>query len=177
MSKKNKNRRFDIRPIAEYNELLRERRQMQEQKDVLDRCGLNKDAMRMERLIADKSDEIRRKSDEITRARDQLVRHMLLAFSAGDIATVCADKMAETFDELTYGQDRQGGNELAKLFREQADEWNRCVQMVDGDAEHGSERVSMYYSELAEEVVNTIIPSILQIIDRYMKSEKGKRLL
>ena len=177
MSKKNKNRRFYIRPIAEYNELLRERRQMQEQKDVLDRCGLDKEVMHMERLIADKSDEIKRKAQEVSQARDQLVRHMLLAFSAGDIATTCADKMAAMFDELTYAEDRQGGNELAQMFRDCADNWNQCVQMVDGDENHGNERVSMYYSEIAEEIVETVIPAILAIIDKYMKTEKGRRLL
>ena len=38
-------------------------------------------------------------------------------------------------------------------------------------------RVSMYYSDLAEEVVATVIPQVLGIVDKYMETEKGKRLL
>ena len=177
MAKKIKNRKFYIRPYAEYNELLRERRQMQEQQQVLERAGLDREASIIEQHIREKSEAIKQKADEVSRARDQLVRHMLLAFAAGDIATTCADLLAETFDELTYGEDRTGGNQLAELFRNQAEEWNRCVQMVDGDSEHGNERVSMYYSEIAEEICDTVIPQIRDIINRHMNTEKGKRLL
>ena len=150
---------------------------MQEQMGVLERAGLDKEAGIIERAITEKSNEIKGLSEEVSRSRDQLVRHMLLAFAAGDIATICADKLAATFDELTYAEDREGGNQLAEMFRAQAEQWNECVQMIDGDAEHANERVSMYYSEIAEEICEKAIPEVLGIIDKHMKSEKGKRLL
>ena len=86
-------------------------------------------------------------------------------------------KVSETFDDLTYGQDNEGGNALAQLFREQATRWNECVQMIDGDSEHGDDRVSMYYADIAAEIVEAVIPQVLAIIDRHMATEKGMRLL
>lgn len=177
MARKTKNKTFCIKPFKQYNEALRERRMMQEQKEVLRKAGLERQASIIEQHIREKSEEITLKQKEIFIARDELVRHMLLAFAAGDIATTCADMLAETFNELTYAEDRLGGNQLAELFRLQAEEWNKCVQMIDGDANHGNARISMYYSEIAEEICNTVIPQVLEIIDKHMKTDKGKRLL
>ena len=150
---------------------------MKVQRDVLRDSGLDREADRIDRLMRDQSKTIDSIKGEVLEARKQLVRHMLLCFAAGDIATDIADRMAEVFDSLTEGIDNKGGNELAQMFRDQADAWNRCVQMVDGDGEHGNERVSLYYSDIAEEIVEAVIPQVLAIIDRHMASEKGKRLL
>lgn len=177
MKKGRKTKTFYITAYKRYHDALRERRLMQEQMQVLLNAGLEKEAGVIEREISKKSKEIKALSNEVSRARDQLVRHMLLAFAAGDIATTCADMLADTFNELTYAEDRDGGNQLAEMFRIQAEEWNKCVQMVDGDESHGNERVSMYYSEIAEEICNTVIPQVLAIIDRHMNTDKGKRLL
>lgn len=177
MKKGRATKTFYIAAYKKYHDALRERRMMQAQAQVLLKAGLEKEAGVIEREIGKKSKEIKALSNEVSMARDQLVRHMLLAFAAGDIATICADKLAATFDELTYGEDREGGNQLAEMFRIQAEQWNECVQMVDGDSEHGNERVSMYYSEIAEEICEKVIPEVLSIIDKHMASEKGKRLL
>ena len=150
---------------------------MKVQRDVLRNSGLDREADRIDRLMRDQSKTIDSVKGEVLEARKQLVRHMLLCFAAGDIATDIADRMAEVFDNLTEGIDNQGGNELADMFRRQADAWNRCVQMVDGDGEHGNQRVSMYYADIAEEIVEAVIPQVLAIIDRHMATEKGKRLL
>ena len=150
---------------------------MKVQRDVLRNSGLDREADRIERLMREQNKTIDSIKGEVLEARKQLVRHMLLCFAAGDIATDIADRMAEVFDTLTEGIDNKGGNELADMFRRQADAWNQCVQMVDGDGEHGDQRVSMYYADIAEEIVAKVIPDVLAIIDRHMATEKGKRLL
>lgn len=150
---------------------------MKVQRDVLRNSGLDREADRIERLMRDQNKTIDSIKAEVLEARKQLVRHMLLCFAAGDIATDIADRMADVFDNLTEGIDNKGGNELADMFRDQADAWNKCVQMVDGDGEHGDLRVSMYYADIAAEIVEAVIPKVLAIIDRHMATEKGKRLL
>lgn len=149
-------------------------RAMQEQ---LERAGLDKEARRYNSVIADLCRKREEKIEEANRQRLALVRHMLLAFSAGDIATTCADKMEEIFTELSFGDDADGGKALAKVFRMQATDWNRCVQLVDGMGDDGNQRVSMYYADLAEEIVSTVIPVMFQVIDKYMATKEGRKLL
>ena len=170
-------RKFYFIPLRRLDVAYGKLHNMKVQRDVLRDSGLDREADRIERLMRDQSKTIDSIKGEVLEARKQLVRHMLLCFAAGDIATDIADRMAEVFDNLTEGIDNQGGNELAQMFRDQADAWNRCVQMVDGDGEHGNQRVSMYYADIAEEIVEAVIPQVLSIIDRHMDTEKGKRLL
>lgn len=170
-------RKFYFLPLRRLDAAYGKLHNMKVQRDVLRSSGLDREADRIERLMRDQNKTIDSIKGEVLEARKQLVRHMLLCFAAGDIATDIADRMAEVFDNLTEGIDNQGGNELAQMFRNQADAWNRCVQMVDGDGDRGNQRVSMYYSEIAEEIVEAVIPQVLAIIDRHMATEKGKRLL
>lgn len=170
-------RKFYFLPLRKLDAAYGKLHNMKVQRDVLRNSGLDREADRIERLMRDQNKTIDSIKAEVLEARKQLVRHMLLCFAAGDIATDIADRMAEVFDDLTEGIDNQGGNELAQMFRDQADAWNRCVQMVDGDGEHGDMRVSMYYADIAEEIVAKVIPDVLAIIDRHMATEKGKRLL
>lgn len=170
-------RKFYFKPLFDLDAAYNKRHAMMQQRDVLRDCGLEREAGIVEGKIREQNHRIDHLKAEVLEARKQLVRHMLLCFSAGDIATTIADRMAEVFDNLTDGIDNRGGNDLATIFRKQADAWNQCVQMVDGDGEHGNQRVSMYYSEIAEEICEAVIPQILAIIDRHMASERGKRLL
>lgn len=170
-------RKFYFKPLRRLDAAYSKLHDMKVQRDVLRNSGLDREADRIERMMHDHNKTIDSIKGEVLEARKQLVRHMLLCFAAGDIATDIADRMAEVFDNLTEGIDNKGGNELAQMFRDQADAWNRCVQMVDGDGEHGNERVSLYYSDIAEEIVEAVIPQVLAIIDRHMATEKGKRLL
>lgn len=149
---------------------------LKKQRKVLQDCGLDKEARRLDGIIRDKEKELIAKKGEAREQRERLVRVMLLCFAAGDIATLCADALAETFDMLTYSWERKGGHELADIFREQAQEWNRCVQIVDGDGEHGDERVSMYYADMAEDMADRVLPVMRQVINEYMATPKGKRL-
>lgn len=170
-------RKFYFLPLRKLDAAYGKLHNMKVQRDVLRSSGLDRKADRIERLMRDQNKTIDSIKAEVLEARKQLVRHMLLCFAAGDIATDIADRMAEVFDNLTEGIDNQGGNELADMFRRQADAWNRCVQMVDGDGDRGNQRVSMYYADIAEEIVEAVIPQVLAIIDRHMATEKGKRLL
>jgi len=170
-------RKFYFLPLRRLDAAYSQLHNMKVQRDVLRSSGLDREADRIERLMRDQNKTIDSIKAEVLEARKQLVRHMLLCFAAGDIATDIADRMADVFNNLTEGIDNQGGNELAQMFRDQADAWNRCVQMVDGDGDRGNQRVSMYYADMAEEVVATVIPQVLAIIDKYMATDKGKRLL
>ena len=170
-------RKFYFKPLRRLDAAYGKLHNMKVQRDVLRSSGLDREADRIERLMRDQNKTIDSIKGEVLEARKQLVRHMLLCFAAGDIATSIADRMAEVFDSLTEGIDNQGGNELAQMFRNQADAWNRCVQMVDGDGDRGNQRVSMYYADIAEEIVEAVIPQVLAIIDRHMATEKGMRLL
>lgn len=174
---KKPNRKFYFKPLERLTAAYAELNRMKVQRDVLRDSGLDREADRIERLMREQNKTIDNIKDEIYEARKQLVRHMLLAFAAADIATTAADKLAEAFDAHTVGCDNKGGKALADIIRNQANEWNECVQMIDGDGVSGNERVSMYYSDLAEEVVATVIPQVLTIVDKYMETEKGKRLL
>lgn len=176
MSKK-KIPRFQFKAFVDANRELAEVQRLKTIKDVLERSGLDTEASKIEQRIREHNKRIMQLRSEALVQRKALVRAMLLCFAAGDIATTCADKVSETFDDLTYGQDNEGGNALAQLFREQATRWNECVQMIDGDSEHGDDRVSMYYADIAAEIVEAVIPQVLAIIDRHMASDKGKRLL
>ena len=164
-----------LKAVYEGAAMRQELEQMRKQEQVLRDCGLDIEASKMQQRINKMNAAIKDKVDEAMRQRSALVRVLLAAFAAGDIATTMADNLEEVFRSLAFGQDGEGGKAIAELFRMQAEEWNKCVQMVDGNGE--SEHVSMYYSEIAEEIVATVVPAILGIIDKHMKTEKGRRLL
>lgn len=176
MSHKNKDTQvLCLSAVLDGAKLAERLRLAREQQNVLKNCGLNKEAKKMDAVITELVRGIDAKVTEAQIQRRALIREMLLCFAAGDIATTCADNMGEIFKELTFGSDQDGGKSLAKLFRMQADEWNRCVQMVDGMS--GNENVSMLYADMAEEIVATVLPVMAKVVEKYMNTEKGKRLL
>ena len=168
---------FYLTGMLELDRAYSQEMTMRQQRDVLDKCGLTKQAREVDRRIMEHQAVINRIRQKVMQQRDDLVRAMLLGFCAADIATTCADRLGETFDRHTVGTDNEGGNYIATLIRMQAEEWNKCVQLIDGDGVNGSERVSMYYSELAEDVVARVLPVMLDTINEYMTTDKGKRLL
>lgn len=159
------------------NRAYSEERTMRQQRDVLESCGLKARARNVDRLIMQHQVKIEAIKREVMHQREELVKAMLLAFCSADIATSCADLLAAAFDEHTVGVDNEGGNYIADKVREQAKAWNEVVQMIDGDGVSGNERVSMYYADLAEDVVQRVIPIVLETIEQYMGTEKGRRLL
>lgn len=177
MKRTKRGNRFYITGILALDKAYSDLATMKQQKQVLLDCGLDREAHVVQQRIDHQHDIIADLKVAVMKQRAELVRHMLLAFAAADIATTAADKLAEAFDEHTVGYDNKGGKALADIIRNQANEWNECVQMIDGDGVSGNERVSMYYSDIAEEIVAKVIPDVLEIIDRHMATEKGKRLL
>lgn len=164
-----------LKAVYEGAELHEKLRQLRIQQDVLRKSGLDKESMRLEPYISDTLKEIKNKVDEALEQRKALIREMLLCFAAGDIATACADNVEQIFSKLAFGRDGEGGKAIAQLFHMQANEWNRCVQMVDGMGQN--DKVSMFYSQMAEEIVQKTIPVIYETIDRYMSSKEGEKLL
>jgi len=175
--KTKRQRLFRLTGILAMNKVQDEIDTLKRQREVLLNCGLQKEADRLELLIREKHVSMNQLKEGVMKQRDDLVRNMLLGFASADIATTCADRLAEAFDRHTVGVDKQGGNELANIIRDQAHHWNEVVQIIDGDGVSGNERVSMYYSEIAEEICDAVIPAILDIVDRHMKTKRGKRLL
>ena len=167
-----------LKAVADGARIHAELKKLREMQSVLERSGLDKEAKKLNQPIYQCNVRIKQLQDEALEQRKALVRELLLCFAAGDIATACADNVAGIFDKVTYGDIRKGGHALAEIFRHQAEQWNKCVQIVDGDGEeHGNTQISMYYADMAEKIVSTTLPVIYSIIDDYMNSEKGKRLL
>ena len=176
MSHKNKEiQTLQLSAIMDGARLSERLRLTREQQSVLEKCGLKAEAKKLDKEISSLVRAIDNKITEAQMQRRALIREMLLCFAAGDIATTCADRMGDTFGELSFGRDQDGGKSLAKLFRMQADDWNKCVQMVDGMS--GNERVSFLYADMAEEIVAAVVPVMQGIVDKYMASEKGERYL
>lgn len=175
MKKKKEAPTLLLKAVYEGAELSEQLHQLRTQQKVFDECGLDKEADRLNYHIGKLIKQIDDKVKETQAQRRQLIREMLLAFAAGDIATACADHMEDIFKRLTFGREANGGKSLAKVFKMQADEWNRCVQMVDGMGHNDA--VSFLYSDMAEEIVNKVLPVMYEVIDTYMASEKGQKLL
>lgn len=164
-----------LKAVYEGAAMRQELENMRRAQQTLKDCGLDIEASKMQHKINKMNATIKDKVDEALRQRSALIRVLLAAFAAGDIATTMADNLEEVFRSLAFGQDGEGGKAVADLFRLQAEEWNKCVQMVDGNGE--SEQVSMYYADMAEEIVGTVVPVIYKIVDKYMNSKDGEKIL
>ena len=175
-----------LKAASEGAAMRQELENMRRAQQTLKDCGLDIEASKMQHKINKMNATIKDKVDEALRQRSALIRVLLAAFAAGDIATTMADNLEEVFRSLAFGQDGEGGKAVADLFRLQAEEWNKCVQiqaeewnkcvqMVDGNGE--SEQVSMYYADMAEEIVGTVVPVIYKIVDKYMNSKDGEKIL
>lgn len=171
---KNK-RTFQLKAVLEGALIADEKKRLEKIRETFISCGLEKEAYNIQQEINKCVDKQKKTMHKAKEQRLILVRAMLLCFAGADLATVCADKVAYAFDDVAYGSEREDGNAFAKLFRIQANELNKCVQLVDGQC--GDERVSFFYADMAEEITESVLPIMYKIIDKYMKSEKGKRIL
>lgn len=168
-------RTFQFKAVYEGALIADEKKRLEAQRDVLQRAGLEQEAKKIQKKINECVIKFKQAKEKAKQQRLVLVREMLLCFAGADIATECADKVSYAFDDVTYGQEKEDGNAFAKLFRLQAKELNKCVQLVDGQC--GDDRVSYLYADMSEEINEKIIPIMYEIIDRYMNSEKGKKIL
>lgn len=155
--------------------LQNKKRRVEQQRDVLERSGLHREANLLQKVINATNIEIKQCIENAKKQRLMLIREMLLCFVAADIATICADKATDVFDKVTYGKEKAKGHDFAELFREQADEWNKLVQLVDCNGQNL--KLSFMYSDLADDAIEAAMPKIYEVIDKYMNSERGKSLL
>lgn len=165
-------REYQLKAIYEGAWIVAKKEKLEMQRSVLEKCGLKKEASSLNNEINSCIMQIREKEKEAYQQRLMLVREMLLCFAASDIATVCAEKVADIFKKITYGSEKSSGLNFSKLFQEKAKELNKCVQLVDGQCD--DDRVSFLYSDMAEEVMDKTIPIIYEIVDKYM--EKSKKI-
>lgn len=168
-------RTFQFKAVIEGALIADEKKRLERIRETLLGCGLDKEAYNVQQDINKCVDEQKKAMEKAKKQRLKLVREMLLCFAAADIATECADNVAYAFDDVAYGKEKSDGNSFAELFRLQAKDLNKCVQLVDGEC--GDDRVSYLYADMAEEINNKVIPIMYEIIDRYMNSEKGKKIL
>lgn len=168
-------REFQLKAVYEGALLAETKKRIEMQRDVLIKCGLKKEAESLRNEINRCVVQLKDKENEAFEQRLMLVREMLLCFAASDLASVCADKVSDVFKRVSYGSEKSSGLDFAELFRQQSQQLNKCVQLVDGQC--NDSRVSYFYSDMADEVINATMPIIYEIVDRYMNSEKGKKIL
>lgn len=168
-------RKIQLKAVIEGALIADEKKRLEKIRETFINCGLDKEAYNIQQEINKCVDEQKNAMEKAKEQRLILVRAMLLCFAGADLATVCADKVAYAFDDVAYGNEKEDGNAFAKLFRIQANELNKCVQLVDGQC--GDERVSYLYADMSEEINDKVIPIMYEIIDKYMGSEKGKKIL
>ncbi len=155
--------------------LQNKKRRIEQQRDVLERSGLHKEATLLQKVINSTNMKIKQCAENAKKQRLMLIREMFLCFVAADIATICADKAVDVFEKVTYGKEKSKGQDFAQLFKEQADEWNKLVQLVDCNGQNL--KLSLMYSDLADDAIAAAMPKIYDVIDKYMNSERGKSLL
>ena len=142
-------RTFQFKAVIEGAMILDEKKRLENIRDALERSGLDKEAWKIQLDINECVKKYKQAKDKAKLQRLMLVREMLLCFAAADVATVCCDKVSEVFDKITYGSERDDGNAFAELFRLQAKELNKCVQLVDGEC--NDDRVSYLYADMESE--------------------------
>ena len=164
-----------LKAVYDGAQLSSELDKLRDMQRVLDKSGLDREAARLNKPIGELLGKIRGKVEESQEQRRRIIREMLLCFAAGDIATSCADNVEKIFSELAFGRDANGGKAIAQLFHLQAEDWNKCVTMVDVMGQN--DQISMLYSDMAEDIVAEVLPAMYRIIDRYMSSKEGQRLI
>lgn len=169
--------KIKLKAVAQGTATIAERTKLEKQRDVLQQCGLTKEARSIQKVITELNLKIKDYERLAKAQRIELVRQMFACFAVGDIATIAADNTESAFNELTYGRDKDDGKSFANIFRQQAKEWNKCVQMVDASLT-SNERdfgLSMFYSNMAEEIVDAVLPLVYKMIDEKINSKEGKR--
>lgn len=139
--------------------------------DTMRKAGLEREA---KVNVLPKINDLVRKRDDLERQLHEQGRviacKLLGVFAACDIATIALDNFAECLDTAT-----EADKAFAKLVQEQADGWNKLVQLIDEGGQNNS--LSMFYADMAEEIADAVMPTIYNIIQRYQKSDKGEQLL
>lgn len=157
--------------ILDWEKMSADLDRMREQKRILQQCGLDREAKRLQEQINAKEQERRAYEDKLNEERREMVRGIRLALCACDFATICADEFGETTHRLSrglYGRD----NDFCEDIRKCANEFNKVVQMIDTG---GNIKAAMYYAELAE-IANERMKAVAKdVIKEWMEKGKGKQ--
>jgi len=157
--------------VVAHHKLTEELKRMREIKDTFLKSGLEDAAARMQSQINDKENERKALELRLDDERRQMSFALLVCLCACDIATSAADEFAATMHTVShgiYGTD----NDFSRAVREQADSFNKIVQQVD---EGENLPLSMFYADIAEVVVERVLPVIKDVIREYHETEKGRR--
>ena len=142
-----------------------------EQYDVLKKCGLDREAKELLPKIQELEAQKLRLVEEIDRNRLIGAKALLMCFCAADVCTVCADDFADVEHKISYGRIGKD-NDFSAMMRGLASDFNKAVCMIDAG---GSEPLSYYYADMADELVKRVKAVMEQTITEYMNTEKGRQ--
>ena len=172
---KRRRERFGFKALLEGARLMQERTKLEGMRDQLSRCGLDREAKRLQEQITGLTLRISEQERIAQADRRELARQMLIGFAAGDVATVAADGISAVFEAKCFGRDNQLGQDLATGLRYHAESWNAFVRQIDGDGETPM-NLQAYYADMADAIVEAVMPVIECEIDKWMNTPKGKAL-
>ena len=142
-----------------------------EQYDVLKKCGLDREAKAILPKIQELEAQKLRLVEEIDRNRLIGAKALLMCFCAAGVVTGFADDFADGDHRISYGRIGKD-NDFAAMMRGLASDFNKAVCMI---VTGGSEPLSYYYADMAEELVKRVKAVMEQTITEYMNTEKGRQ--
>lgn len=157
--------------VVAHKRLTEEIKRMRNIRDTFAKSGLEDAARRMQEQINDKECERKLLELELDEERREMARALLVCLCACDLATSAADHFAEVLHRTSHGI-CGAENDFSEAVREQAESFNKLVQSVD---EGGNLPLSLMYSDIAEEVVDKVLPIIKDIVRDFHNTEKGRR--
>lgn len=161
-----------VRAVARVTAIEGKIRLANEQYGVLKKCGLEREARAS---ILPKIQELERQKlqliEETDRQRRRGARQLLVCFCAADLATEAADDFADTLHEISWGG-VPDDNDFSALLRKVAQNMNSVVCTID---KGGSEPLSYFYADMAEECVTAAKKAVGEVIDKWMDTPKGRK--
>lgn len=156
---------------AAWNKLTQKIDQASKQHDIFKRSGLQDAANKALEVMRDLQRQRHELEKRLEDERRQMSACVLTVLASCDLMCSVADGFAEDMHRLSHGY-YANNNSLAAEARAHATSFNKLVQSVDIV---GNERMSMFYADMAEEVIEAVTPKIKEIVQKYMESEKGRR--
>lgn len=157
--------------VQKWYEMSAELERMRDQKRILQQCGLDAEAKRVQRIINEKENERRAYEDQLNDERKIMAKQLLVCFAVCDLATTAADKFGALAHKLSRGLYGNKNNFTDEL-RQQAEAWNKLVQIIDTG---GNMKAAMLYADMAEEICDRVFPLIEEVINKYINTPKGKQ--
>lgn len=157
--------------VQDWYKMSQELDKLREQKRVLQQCGLDAEAKKVQRIINEKENDRRAYEDQLNEERKIMAKQLLVCFAVCDIATSAADKFGALAHKLSRGL-YGNRNNFTDDIKKQAEAWNKIVQIIDSG---GNMKAAMLYADMAEEVCDRVFPVIEDVINKYINSPKGKQ--